>query len=73
MDYYIYENWTAEKKAVIHGGSCKFCNDGKGIHGDKEEGRNGRWHGPFKTYNDALRHASSLRNRVIRNCKFCIP
>jgi len=48
MDYYIYENWTAEKKAVIHRGSCKFCNDGKRIHGDKEEGRNGRCMAPLR-------------------------
>ena len=42
MAFWIYENWTAENKAVIHRGDCSFCNEGKGIHSEKEEGRNGR-------------------------------
>jgi len=32
MSFFIYENWVAEKKAVIHRGECSFCNNGRGIH-----------------------------------------
>lgn len=32
MAYYVYENWTAEHKAVIHIGTCGFCKEGKGCH-----------------------------------------
>ncbi len=53
MSYWIYENWTAENKAKLHEGSCSFCNEGLGIHDDKEEGMNGRWHGPFNTFSEA--------------------
>ena len=30
MRYYVYENWTAEHKAVIHKGTCRYCNEGQG-------------------------------------------
>lgn len=70
--YWVYENWVAEKKAVIHKESCVFCNHGKGknknIHGDK----NGKWHGEFYRYNDAEEFAKSLKDREIRICKRCI-
>jgi hypothetical protein len=70
--YWIYENWTAESKAVIHRGECSFCITGKGIHPQKEEGRNGQWHGPFNTYAQVYNHALSM-NRPIKNCYFCKP
>lgn len=47
MNYWVYENWTAEKKAVIHVGSCAFCNDGKGTGRNLLGNKNGKWHGPF--------------------------
>ncbi|WP_156964360.1 hypothetical protein [Clostridium sulfidigenes] len=28
--YYVYENWRAEKKDVIHKGDCRLCNEGNG-------------------------------------------
>ena len=48
MDYYFYENWTAEKKAVIHVGSCGNCKDGKGCHENPLGNLNGQWHGPVQ-------------------------
>lgn len=72
MKYYIYENWRAEKKCVIHTSSCRMCKDGKGIHLQSSE-QNGKWHGPFVSYEDALKYAMSCENRVIKTCKICIP
>lgn len=71
-EYFIYENWTAEKKAVIHKGDCPYCNHGDGIHKEKTE-KNGCWHGPFSDFDDALRSANSIQNRDVKRCKFCVP
>jgi len=72
MKYYIYENWTAEKKAVIHKENCSYCNSGNGIHPEKTN-KNGTWHGPFENWNDAWCFASSLKGREVRCCKTCNP
>lgn len=29
--YWVYENWP-NNHATLHVASCKFCNDGRGIH-----------------------------------------
>ena len=49
MSFYIYENWTAKNEAVIHRGSCKYCNSGNGCHPNPLGNKNGKWHGPFTT------------------------
>ena len=69
--YYVYENWRAEKKAVIHYGHCGSCNYGKGIH-PKAGTRNGRWYGPCETYDEAYLVAKQTK-KVVRNCKICAP
>ena len=53
MQYFIYENWTAEYKAVIHIGSCGYCNYGKGCHKNIHGDKNGKWHGPFDSLKEA--------------------
>ncbi len=69
--YYVYENWVAEKKAVIHFGSCSFCNQGKGTHPDSST-RNGRWLGPFTSFLSAEKAAKDT-GRQVRTCKKCAP
>jgi len=71
MQYYIYENWVAEKKAVIHREDYPFCNGGRGIHQNIHGNRNGQWHGPFSHFEDANNFAKSLKDRAIRECIFC--
>lgn len=71
MDYWVYENWTAEQKAVIHVAHCSFCNDGRGVHPGSTE-RNGRWHGPFSTLPAASQAAARL-GRPVRRCGHCTP
>lgn len=70
--YWVYENWTAEKKAVIHLSTCGSCNDGGGCHANSRGDRNGRWHGPFETLVDAEGFASSLGERTVRKCSRCV-
>jgi hypothetical protein len=53
MKLYIHENWQAgAHKAVIHRGSCGHCKDGAGRAGSHDP-RDARWHGPFKTLEEA--------------------
>ena len=73
MSFYIYENWVAEKKAVIHKGTCRFCNNGVGIQEKIHGNKNGMWHGPFDTFEEANARARSLRDRTIRTCSRCKP
>jgi hypothetical protein len=64
MAYWIYENWVAENKAVVHVSHCGYCNDGAGrgknIHGE----RNGRWTGPFATSDEAFDVAKATGRRA---------
>jgi hypothetical protein len=57
MTYYIYENWIAENKAVIHRGSCGNCKEGKGCHENPLGNKNGKWSPPFKSIEEAERFA----------------
>ena len=45
LSFWVYENWTAEHKAVVHAGTCGNCNDGVGCHENRRGNRNGRWLG----------------------------
>ena len=59
MSFYIYENWQAgPHKAVIHRGSCGYCNDGRGRAGGYDR-RHAQWYGPYETI-DFARAASGL-------------
>jgi hypothetical protein len=59
MRYWVYENWTAEKKAVVHAAGCGNCKDGRGCHQIVRGSRNGRWLGPFNTLVDAQAAANA--------------
>ena len=65
--YWVYENWVAEQKAVIHVGSCGYCKDGHGCHVHKHGNKNGRWHGPFETEIEAERTATSTGRPLKRH------
>lgn len=67
--YWVYENWT-HKKAVIHVSSCPFCNDGRGIHSESTS-RNGQWHGPLDSIDDAHQRAEATGRAEVRECKVC--
>jgi len=66
MNFWVYENWTAENKAVIHNGACGFCNNGAGCQANPLGDRNGRWHGPFQTLPEAESAARSM-NRPVKS------
>lgn len=68
MGYWVYENWVAENKAVIHKGSCGHCKEGRGCHTLKHPGKNGRWHGPFRILT-AAKVAAKGTKRPVREHK----
>ena len=70
MTYWVYENWTIDK-AVSHQADCSFCNNGRGVHPDAGT-RNGEWHGPFRSREEAATFAGSTGRRVIRPCVHCL-
>lgn len=73
MNYWIYENWTVVKggRTTIHTGDCSYCNEGQGMDKIKDPDRNGKWHGPFESYENAKKRALGLRN-IVRDCGRCI-
>lgn len=65
MSYWVYENWQADNKAVIHHSKCGRCKDGKGCHNNKHGERNGRWLGPFQNL-DTANQAAKATGRSLR-------
>ena len=76
MTYYIYRNWAAEKKAVIHKADCSYCNHGKGIQDNPRGDKNGAWSQEYKTYEDAKNAAEmpyeSHNDLEVKNCNVCL-
>ena len=71
MTYWVYENWQ-EKHASIHKATCGLCNDGQGCHNTSNQ-ENGRWFGPYETYNLALHEAQTFvhNNNCENDLKIC--
>ena len=72
MAYYIYENWQAGRhKAVIHHGSCSFCNYGQGLNKGNYDPEHGEWHGPYVTLKEAREVQAEMSVEVRKECQFC--
>ncbi len=71
MAFWVYENRIA-KRARIHLGSCRYCNDGAGVGGDTSNDDD-QWHGPFATFAEADTTAGSLPYKDVRPCGVCKP
>lgn len=69
--YFVYENWRADDKAVVHKGDCSFCNNGQGTGRNTEGDNNGRLHRGFKTEQDAYIYAKSLNRKTTKKCAKC--
>jgi hypothetical protein len=71
MSFYVYENWTHDR-ARVHRADCSYCQQGRGTHGETSD-RNGKWHPPFATSEEAFRKAASLRRADTKGCLHCKP
>jgi len=70
VSYWVYENWTAEDKAVVHRGDCGQCNDGHGCHKNIHGNKNGQWLGPYSALSLA-RAAADATRRAVRKDHRC--
>lgn len=74
--FLVYENWTAEKKAVVHHESCRHANEGNEKHKEKwlqnNHAPNDRWFGYFSTLEEAIAFASLLPYRQLKLCGHCL-
>lgn len=76
MNYWVYTNWTV-KHARVHTANCTYCNNGRGIH-DTDNENNGKWFGPYNSYQDARTKALELiteyncEDQQI-DCDYCNP
>lgn len=57
----------AESKAVVHASECKFCNNGAGTGRNTRGDRNGKWHGPFYSDDEAEAFAHGTGRPVRRD------
>lgn len=73
MTFYVYENWRADDKTVVHCADCRYCNHGKGIGTGTRGDDNGKWHGEFKTFDEAKKFALSLNREMNNFCSVCKP
>ena len=69
MSFYVYENWTAENKAVIHRSSCGACNEGRGCHKNPLGKNNGKWHRAFDSVEEARTFAKNT-GRAVRQHRY---
>lgn len=73
QNFVVYENWTAELKAVVHKISCGH------VRRDRiseqwlrtNQAPNDRWFGYFNTLKEAWDFASLLPNRSPKFCRCC--
>lgn len=70
--YYVYENWQASDKAVVHKGSCPFCNYSQGTGRSTEGTAHGKWHGSLESEDQALTYEKSLQRDITTKCKHCL-
>jgi len=71
MAYWIYENFGS-KRARIHTGECRYCNDGAGVGGNTDNDDD-KWHGPFNEFALAEAAANKLGQKDTRPCGVCKP
>lgn len=71
--FYVYENWQAgPRKAVVHLGSCRYCNRGRGRAGGYDP-RHAVWHGPFRSLGEARAAARIIEGvKELKECSRCL-
>ena len=73
VSFWVYENWRADDKTMVHRAQCSRCNQGNGTGKGTLGNINGEWHGPFKTCDEAKRYALSRGRKKSTCCSFCKP
>lgn len=63
--YWIYEDLPTSK-ATVHRGDCRYCTNGTGRRGDRNEAENW-WHGPYASV-EQLKTAPRRANSALHPC-----
>ena len=69
-NYWVYEN-RPTNRSTMHLSICSYCNEGRGVRPSSSQ-RNGKWHGPFQSFEAANQTAAGLA-RPLRRCSHCAP
>lgn len=69
--FLVYENWQAEKKAVVHKSNCGHAREGVNRLSDYTA-PNDRWFGPFEDFSSASAFAILLPDRQFKLCGVCL-
>lgn len=70
-EWWVYEDFPVNR-ARVHRGECPFCKHGKGIHRNKEEGVNMKWHGAFLTRDEAWTFAQQRKESILVSVHFVV-
>ena len=74
--FLVYENWQAERKAVVHKATCGHANVAHQRITDQwlriNQAPNDRWFGYFDKLNEAIAFAVLLPNRQFKMCEHCL-
>lgn len=74
--FLVYENWTADQKAVVHKATCGHANEAHlRIEAQwlrDNHAPNDRWFGYFGNLNEAISFAALLPNRQLKMCGHCL-
>ena len=70
VGYWVYEDEPTDK-AMVHKGTCGFCNHGHGVRGSRLP--DNRWIGPFETEDEAIEMALLTERSEVRRAKCCLP
>ncbi|WP_394774837.1 hypothetical protein [Flavobacterium sp.] len=69
--YLVYENWRAERKAVVHKSTCGHAREGLDRLQDYTA-PNDRWYGYFDKLTEAISFAALMPNRQLKICGVCL-
>ncbi|QMW03810.1 hypothetical protein [Spirosoma foliorum] len=75
MNYYFYA-YFRNPKVTLHVGSCRFCNNGKGMQPKKLGYLTGRWRGGYASFELALEAAQGFSQDLGVQpvyCQRCFP
>ena len=70
VTYWVYED-KPTNRTRIHKAACRFCNDGRGLHGSRLP--DNRWIGPLESVEVAMEVAQDTERKDIAECKACRP
>ena len=70
VTYWVYED-KPTNRTRIHKAACRFCNDGRGLHGSRLP--DNRWIGPLESVEVAMEVALDTERKDIAECKACRP